>query len=167
MGRAFLPSSPPSMGGYALCYPTTSRRLCGLSRPAGGIFAPMSSRAGEIPKRKTAIKAICRPVTAFCALVAIHIFQHRKTAHRSRQRPAHGIKQPRPTPSGVSRGLVICSGRLIAPRSAPPFDRTRRSIYHGISSFPLHRSALYRGRVVSTGRTASAGIVACPQNLLP
>lgn len=35
-GGLFCPSAPPSMGGN---YPTTSRRLCGLSRPAGDIFA--------------------------------------------------------------------------------------------------------------------------------
>ena len=87
----------------------------------------MSSRAGERPKRKTAVKAICRPVTAFCALVAIPIFPHRKTAHISRQRPAQGINQPRPAPSGVSRGIIICSGRWIGRRIALCQHPTRRS----------------------------------------
>ena len=32
-------------------------------------------------KQQTAVKAICRPVTAFCALVAIPIFPRLKTAH--------------------------------------------------------------------------------------
>lgn len=145
----------------SLYSPAASRRLCAVLRPAGGYFAPMSSRAWDRPKHKTSVKAIYRPVTAFYTLVAIPIFPHRKTAHSGRQRPAHGIKQPRPAPSGVSRGIIICSGRWIAPRIVPPSDRTRHSIYHGISPLPLHRSALYRGRVVSTGRTASKGIVAC------
>ena len=88
----------------SLYSPTSSRRLCAVLRPAGGIFAPVASRAGERPKRKTAVKAICWPVTAFYTIVAIPIFPHRKTAHRSRQRPAQGTKQPRPAPSWSKPG---------------------------------------------------------------
>src|SRR5699024_9949915 len=94
----FLPARPP----VSLYSPTASRRLCAVLRPAGGIFTSVASRAGERPKRKTAVKAICRPATAFYTLVAIPIFPHRKTSHRGRQRPVQGIKQPRPTPPGVS-----------------------------------------------------------------
>lgn len=74
------------------------------------IFAPMSGRSEHVPKRKTAVKAICRPYTAFYTIMAIPIFPHRKTAHIGRQRPAQGIKQPRPAPSGVSRGFVNIAG---------------------------------------------------------
>lgn len=115
------------------CTPTTFPafcRLCAVLRPAGGIFAPVASRAGETPKSKIAAKAVCRPATAFYTLMAIPIFTHRKTSHRSRQRPAHGIKQPRPALSGASRGIVICCGRWIAPRSALFQRPTRRSGIH-------------------------------------
>ena len=89
----------------SLYSPASSRRLCGLLWPPGGIFTPVASRAGERPKHKTAVKAIYRPATAFYTLVAIPIFPHRKTAHRSRHRPAQGIKQPRPAPSWSKPGL--------------------------------------------------------------
>ena len=59
--------------------------------PQAAIFAPMSSRAAEMSKRKTAVKAICRPVTAFYALVAIPIFPHRKTAYSDPQTAPQGI----------------------------------------------------------------------------
>ena len=106
VGEKILIPPPPALGfpgaGFllpmSLYSPPASRRLCAVLRPAGGIFAPVASRAGEMPKSKTAVKAIYRPYTAFCALVAIPIFPHRKTAHSGRHRPAQGIKQPRPAP---------------------------------------------------------------------
>ena len=75
------------------------------------IFAPVASRAGERPKRKTSAKAIYRPVTALYTLMAIPIFPHRKTAHRSRQRPAQGIKQPRPAPLWSKPGFCQYRGK--------------------------------------------------------
>ena len=113
----------PVAGLPVSCTPTTFPafcRLCAVLRPAGGIFASASSRARHTPKSKTAVKAICRPVTAFYTLMAIPIFPHPKTLHRDRQRPAHG----------VSRGIFICSGRWIAPRSALFQRPTRRSGIH-------------------------------------
>ena len=151
----------------SLYSPFMIRRLYSLLWPPGGIFTPVSSRAEHVQKRKAAVKAIYSPVTAFYALVAIPIFPRPKTPHRGHQRPAQGINQPRPTPPGASRGIIIYCGRWIAPHSAPPFGHTRHSIYHGISPRPLRRSALYRGQVASTVQTASMGIVAGAQNLLP
>ena len=95
----FCPPGRTAWAAMSLYSPTSFRRLCAVLRPAGGIFAPASSRAGERPKHKTSVKAIYRPATAFYTLVAIPIFPHRKTAHRSCHRPAQGIKQPRPAPS--------------------------------------------------------------------
>ena len=89
----------------SLYSPPASRRLCAVPRPAGGIFAPMASRAWEIPKRKTAVKAIHRPYTAFYSLMAIPIFPRPKTPHRGSQRAAQSIKQPRPAPSWSKPGL--------------------------------------------------------------
>ena len=90
-----------------LC-PYIPRAHSAACRPSRGlqaaIFASMASRAGERPKRKTAVKAIYRPYTAFYTLVAIPIFPHRKTARGSRQRPAQSIKQPRPAPPGRKPG---------------------------------------------------------------
>ena len=156
-----MPSRPSSVGGYVPIFPRILPPL---------VWPPMASRRhfyargqqgrGEA-KTQNRRKGRLQARGAVLMSVSISILPHRKTAHRSRQRPAQGINQPRPAPSGVSRGFVICSGPGIAPRIVPPFGHTRRSIYHGISPLPLHRSALYRGRVVSTGRTASKGIVAC------
>ena len=99
MGRAFhaLPR-PPTRPPVSLYSPATSRRFCAVLRPADGIFAPVSTRAEHTPKRKTSVKAIYVPVTAFCALMAIPIFPHRQTAHSGPQAAKQGIKQPRPAP---------------------------------------------------------------------
>ena len=99
-----MPPGRPAWAAMSLYSPPASRRLCGLLWPPGGIFAPVSSRAGEMPKSKTAIKAVCRPYTAFHCLSSISIFPHRKTSHRGRQRPAQDIKQPRPAPSWSKPG---------------------------------------------------------------
>ena len=118
------PSGCPPMFLYS---PAASRRLCAILRPAGGIFAPVVSRTMERSKCKTAVKAICRPVTPFFALMAIPIFPRRQTAHSGPQTAKQSAKQPRPAPSGVSRGFVICSGPGRGRRSDPLFGRTRRS----------------------------------------
>ena len=114
------PPSPPTCPPMSLYSPATSRRLYGLLWPPGGYFAPMSGRAEHVPKRKTAVKAIFSPVTAFYTLVAIPIFPHRKTAHSGRQRPAQGIKQPRPTPlwSRPGRYYLLRASESTAQRSA-------------------------------------------------
>lgn len=62
-------------------------RLCAVLRPAGGIFASMSSRAGKRQKHKTAVKSIYGPVTAFCALMAI---PYSSTA----KRPTAALRRP-------------------------------------------------------------------------
>lgn len=98
------PPGPPTCPPLSLYSPAASRRLCAILRPAGGIFAPVAGRARARPKTKTAVKAICRPYTALYDLVAIPIFPHRKTSHRSRQRLAQGIKQPRLAPSWSKPG---------------------------------------------------------------
>ena len=77
------------------CTPTTFPafcRLCAVLRPAGGIFAPVASRVGERPKRKTAVKAICRPYTAFHCLNSISIFPHHQTAYSDPQTARAGHK---------------------------------------------------------------------------
>lgn len=125
----------PVAGLPVSCTPTTFPafcRLCAVLRPAGGIFASASSRSRHTPKSKPAVKAICRPVTAFYTLMAIPIFTHRKTSHRSRQRPAHGIKQPRPALSGASRGIVIAFALLpcSVPILHPTLDRSGQCSAH-------------------------------------
>ena len=105
-GAGFLcPPSPPTCPPLSLYSPVASRRLCAVLRPAGGIFAPVASRAGERPKHKTAVKAICRPVTAFYTLVAIPIFPRPQTGHSGPQNAPQGINQPRPAPSQSKPGL--------------------------------------------------------------
>lgn len=118
----------------SLYSPASSRRLCGLLWPPGGIFAPASSGAWERPKRKTAVKAIHRPVTAFYTIVAIPIFPHRQTAYRGPQTAKQGIKQPRPAPSGVSRGILLygCLQRVnLRPECCNPCaDRVHPPLLH-------------------------------------
>lgn len=119
-----LPSGCPPVSLYSL---HTIRRLCGLLRPAGGYFASASGRAEQAPKSKTAAKAICKPVERFLRPAVSLYSRAPKTPHRGRQRPAQGINQPRPAPSGVSRGFVICCGPERAPRSGSCRHPTRRS----------------------------------------
>src|SRR5699024_6942318 len=116
--------------------PATSRRLCAVLRPTGGYFAPVSSRAGEGPKHETAAKAIYRPATAFYTLVAIPIFPRPKTPHRRRQRPAQGIKQPRPAP--------LCSrpGHYYLLRASESTAHRLLSASHQAQNFRAHSISL-------------------------
>src|SRR5699024_3938766 len=96
-------------------YPDTVRQLqaaCVASYgPQAAIFSLVSSSAQYPPKSKTAVKAICRPYTAFHCLSSISIFPHSKTAHSGPQTAQHCIQQPRPAPAGVSRGFVNIAGK--------------------------------------------------------
>ena len=116
--------------------PAAPRRLCAVPRPAGGIFAPVSGRAELDQKQQTAVKAICSPYTAFHCLSSISIFPHRKTAHRGRQRPAQGIKQPRPAPSWSKPGSCY-----ISPRPYSVYVRPQSSAFPGAPLMPAHQRA--------------------------
>ena len=153
------PSCRPAWAAMSLYSPASFRRLCGPLGACRRHFCARFQQSGAGLKTKTSVKAIYRPVTAFRALVAIPIFPHRKTAHRSCQRPAQGIKQPRPAPPGASRGIIICSGPGIAPRNAPPFGHTRHSGSRGSIPWVAHHQhpACPQGQPMR--RTASAGTV--------
>lgn len=137
MGRAFLcPPGSPLLAAMSLPSTPASRRLCAVLRPAGGIFAPVASRAGETPKSKIAAKAVCRPATAFYTLMAIPIFPRPKTPHRDRQRPAQGINQPRPAPLWSKPGYF---------HSFRAMDSTAQrsfSASHQAQRDPLHKGGL-------------------------
>ena len=136
-GRAFLcPPGRPAWAAMSLYSPASSRRLCAVLRPAGGIFAPMSGRAEHVPKRKTAVKAICRPVTAFYTLMAIPIFPHPKTPHRDRQRPAQGVNQPRPAPLWSKPGYFHLF------RAMDSTAQRSFSASHQAQRDPLHKGGL-------------------------
>lgn len=100
------------------------------------IFALVSSSAQYPPKSKTSVKAIHRPYTAFYTLMAIPIFPRPKTPHRGPQSATQGIKQPRPAPSGASRGIMLY-GRLqrvkLCPECCNPCaDRVRSPLLHDL-----------------------------------
>lgn len=129
----------PVAGLPVSCTPTTFPafcRLCAVLRPAGGIFASMSSRAGKRQKHKTAVKAICRPVTAFYTLMAIPIFPHPKTPHRDRQRPAQGVNQPRPAPLWSKPGYFHLF------RAMDSTAQRSFSASHQAQRDPLHKGGL-------------------------
>ena len=139
--------------------PAASRRLCAVLRPAGGIFAPVSSRAGEMPKRKTAAKAICRPYTAFHCLSSISIFPHHQTAYSDPQTAPQGINQPRPAPSWSKPGHyhLFRAMESTAQRSAVwsyqaqqgPLQRTRGSA----SSAPISCTSDVQAQAIISGHS--------------
>lgn len=76
-----------------------SRRLCAVLRPAGGYFCPRFQQHARQAKKQNLHKGHLQARHGvLCPCGYPSIFQHRKTAHRSRQRPAQGINQPRPAP---------------------------------------------------------------------
>ena len=96
-----MASRPSNVGGYIPILPASFPPLVRRPTASRRHFCAHGQQSGARLKTKTAINAICRPATAFYALVAIPIFPHRKTAHRGNHGPAQGIKQPRPTPRGI------------------------------------------------------------------
>ena len=83
-------------------------------------------------KNKNRRKAHLRARRAVLSSGSVLIFPRPKTPHRGRQRPAQGIKQPRPAPSGVSRGIVIAFALLpcSVPILHPTLDRSGQCSAH-------------------------------------
>ena len=118
-GIPVLPASFPPL----VWPPTASRRhFCARGQQGRGEAKTQNRRKGYL-----------RPRKAILSSGSVPIFPTHKTPHRGRQRPAQGIKQPRPTPSGASRGIVICCGPGRGRRSGPFLHPTRRSRGLGIA----------------------------------
>lgn len=155
------PPGPPTCPPLSLYSPAASRRLCAVLRPAGGIFAPMSGRAEHVPKRKTAVKAICRPVTAFCFLMAIPIFPRSQTAYIGPQTAKQGIKQPRPAPSRSKPGYyhlfraVDSTAQRLLSASHQAQRRPRQDTQFSISTAPADAHP-----AIMIGQSLSAGLFA-------
>lgn len=90
-------------------------------------FCARIQRGRREVKRKASVKAICRPARRPFRPVVSPIFPLTKTAHSGPHSATQGIKQPRPTPSGASRGIIICCGPEIARRNGTCRHPTRRS----------------------------------------
>ncbi len=106
--------------------PPMIRRLCAVLRPASDILRPRPAGRTS-PKSKSAVKAIYKSVERFYRLAVSPLYsrplKRRTAAHRG---ATQGIKQPRPTPPGASRGIVICCGPEIARRNGTCRHPTRR-----------------------------------------
>lgn len=106
--------------------PPMIRRLCAVLRPASGIFASTSSRADK-PQKQIRRKGHLQVRRAVLSSGSISLYsrplKRRTAAHRG---ATQGIKQPRPTPPGASRGIVICCGPEIARRNGTCRHPTRR-----------------------------------------
>lgn len=106
--------------------PPMIRRLCAVLRPASDIFASTSSMADK-PQKQIRRKGHLQVRRAVLSSGSIPLYsrplKRRTAAHRG---ATQGIKQPRPTPPGASRGIVICCGPEIARRNGTCRHPTRR-----------------------------------------
>lgn len=88
-------------------------------------FAPTSNRADK-PQKQSRRKGRLKARRASLPSGSVPIFPHHKTPYRGPRRATQGIKQPRPTPPGASRGIIIYCEPVRAPRSALYRHPTRR-----------------------------------------
>lgn len=109
-----LPTSFPPLVGP----PEASRRhSCARVQQGRGEAKIQNLRKDCLQARKAVLSSVSVP-----------IYTRLKTLHNGPQNATQGTKQPRPTPQGASRGIIICSGRWIAPRSALCQRPTKRSV---------------------------------------
>lgn len=162
------PPGPPTCPPLSLYSPEASRRLCAILRPAGGIFVPVFSRAGEALKHKTSVKAIYRPITAFCALMAIPIFPSHQVAHSARHAPIQGTKQPRPAPPWSKPGYYHLF------RAMDSTAQRSLSASHQAQRGPVHRHIsgntippLARDPLISNGQIFSRQSSLCVFTVVP
>ena len=137
MGRVFLcPPGRPALAAMSLHSPETPRRLCGLLWPPGGYFASASSRARHTPKSKTAVKAICRPVTAFYTLMAIPYIHAPQNVP---QKPPEARAWHKATPA---RSIRSKPGHCYLLREMDSTAQRSFSASHQAQRDPLHKGGL-------------------------
>lgn len=134
-GGLFIPSVPSNRGGYAPILPAsfpplvrrpTARRrhFCARVQRGRGEAKTQNLRKGHLQARRAVLMS-----------GGVSIFQCHKTPYRGPHSATQGIKQPRPTPSGESRGIVICYGPAIGRRSALCLRPTRRNGSRGTNTY--------------------------------
>lgn len=122
-----MPSMPSSAGGHVPILPAILPPLVWPPMASKRHFCARARQDGAGPKKQNRRKCHLQTRRTFLAPISIPTFPYHKTPHRSPQSASQRIKQPRPTPPGASRGLVICCGPGIARRSGPCQRPTRRS----------------------------------------
>ena len=131
-----MPSRPSNVSALVPILPTSFPPLVRRPTARRRHFCARVQQGGAGPKKQNRRKGHLQARRAVLVSSSVPIFPHRKTAYSCRQRPAQGIKQPRPAPSGVSRGIVICSGPWRGRRSALCQRPTRRKT-SGRTQHPL------------------------------
>lgn len=104
-----------SWGGFSLAH--ASYILHAIAPPLVGPpvarrrhFCAHVQQSGTSPKKKNRCKEHLQALHGIFSSSSVPIFSRHKTPYRGPRSATQGIKQPRPTPSGASRGIVICSG---------------------------------------------------------
>ena len=99
-----MPSRPSSVGGYVPIFPAHVPPLVWPPMARRRLFCALVHQGGNHPKKQNRRKGRLQARIAILALGGVSIFPPPKTPHRGRQRPAQGIKQPRPAPSWSKPG---------------------------------------------------------------
>ena len=99
-----MPSRPSSVGGYVPILPRILPPLVRRPTARRRLFCARVQQGGAYPKTQNRRKGHLKARRAVLSSGSVLIFPRPKTPHRGRQRPAQGIKQPRPTPSWSKPG---------------------------------------------------------------
>lgn len=127
MGRVFLPSSPSSVSAHIPTLPSNFPLLAWPPMVSRRHFCACVQQGGTDLKKQNLRKDHLQALRAVLLSWSVPIFQYHKTPYIGPQNAKQSTKQPRPTPSGESRGIVICYGPAIGRRSALCLRPTRRS----------------------------------------
>ena len=117
-GLFFRPLRPSSVGGHVPILPSSFPPL--VRRPTANRrhFCARGQQGGAGPKKQDRRKGHLQARRAVFVPGSIPTLPHTKSPYKGPQSAQQDIKQPRPTPLGASRGIIICSGPERAPRSA-------------------------------------------------
>lgn len=132
-GRAFLcPPGRPAWAAMSLYSPAASRRLCAILRPAGGYFAPMSSRAGAGPKKQDRRKG---HLQARHGVLCSYGYPYIPTPSNGPQRPADGQTGHKSTPA---RSIRSKPGLYHLFRAMDSTAQRSLSASHQAQNWPTH-----------------------------
>ena len=153
------PPGPPTCPPLSLYSPAAFRRLCAVLRPAGGIFAPVSSRTERIQKAQDLRKG---HLQARHGVLCPYVYPYIPTPQNGPQKPPEARAWHKSTPAHSARSKP---GHFHLFRAMDSTAQRSLSASHQAQRGPLQFDALTENSSLWSGAPSITAFISMGQNL--